>query len=490
MLGIEQFKKIQEYKALGISKLKVSEILNLSYKTVDNWWDRDEEYVYKFERDHEFILDNYRQYILEIIKTYPGINNTVILRKLKDDFKDFNLPNSTVFRYIKNLRSQTGYEKPKRRFIMQDVTEPAYQGQVDFGQYVMKTMYGNNIRVYFFVMMLSFSRMKFVYFSVESFTAKKVIEAHNYAFKYFGGRPQSVVYDQDKTMVVSENIGSIIFVKEFEKYIKDTGYSIYLCKGYDPQTKGKVENAVKFIKENFLVDRTYYGIDRLNAEYLAWLDRDGNGLISYVTKKVPRELFKKEANLLIKVYKKKNNDIKVLSLDKGAFEYEDNFYKVPLIGTKDGDIVRIEKIDDFILVYHVLTNDLICKHKLATGKGNVIPVKYEEDNMPNVEDELLSIYKGNNDVTHFLKRMREQKPRYVYGQCIRFISMRKYYTEDQILEAVKYCNAKDKCTMMELSSYLLYKHGEAIARKYIHNHVFKKYKETAQEIREALDGRS
>lgn len=72
--------------------------------------------------------------------------------------------------------------------------------------------------------------------------------------------------------------------------------------------------------------------------------------------------------------------------------------------------------------------------------------------------------------------MREKKPRYAYGQCRKFISMRKYYTEDQISEAVKYCNAKDKCTMMELSSYLIYKHGEAIAKKYIQKHVFKKYK--------------
>ncbi len=159
MLGIEQFKKIQEYRKLGISKLKVSEILTLSYKTVDNWWERDEEYFYKFERDHEFILDNYRQYLLEILKVYQGINNTVILRRLKDDFPDFKLPNSTFYRYVKNLRSQTGLENPKRRYIIQDVTEPAYQAQVDFGQYVLKSMYGNNVRVYFFVMMLSFSRM-------------------------------------------------------------------------------------------------------------------------------------------------------------------------------------------------------------------------------------------------------------------------------------------------------------------------------------------
>lgn len=51
MLGIEQFKKLQELKELGVSKLKVSEKLNLSYKTVCNWWDKDEEFFDKFQKN-------------------------------------------------------------------------------------------------------------------------------------------------------------------------------------------------------------------------------------------------------------------------------------------------------------------------------------------------------------------------------------------------------------------------------------------------------
>ena len=71
-----------------------------------------------------------------------------------------------------------------------------------------------------------------------------------YAFKYFGGRPQMLVYDQDKIMVISENVGDIIFVKEFEVYIKETGFSIYLCRGYDPQTKGRVQDTENNEKQN------------------------------------------------------------------------------------------------------------------------------------------------------------------------------------------------------------------------------------------------
>lgn len=56
MLGIEQFKKLQELKELGLSKLKVSEKLNLSYKTVCNWWDKDEEFFNSFKKNMNLFL--------------------------------------------------------------------------------------------------------------------------------------------------------------------------------------------------------------------------------------------------------------------------------------------------------------------------------------------------------------------------------------------------------------------------------------------------
>lgn len=93
-------------------------------------------------------------------------------------------------------------------------------------------------------------------------------------------------------MVVSENLGDVIFVKKFEDFIKETGFSIYLSKGYDPSTKGKVEKTVDFVKHHFLGGRLYYGIDRLNSEFLDCLDRVGNGIINDTTKKVPIDMLK------------------------------------------------------------------------------------------------------------------------------------------------------------------------------------------------------
>lgn len=106
---MQQFKKLQEFKKLGISKLKVLEKLNLSYKTVWNWWDRDEEFFNKFQKEHEFILDNYRQYIIEILKICPQINNTVLLRRIKDDFSDFDSPVATFIGMLKRLENKPDY---------------------------------------------------------------------------------------------------------------------------------------------------------------------------------------------------------------------------------------------------------------------------------------------------------------------------------------------------------------------------------------------
>ena len=431
--------------------MKASEKLGLSYKTAYTWWNKKDEEFISFQKQHEFMLDNYRQYLIEQIKICPQINNSLLLKRLQTDFSDFSIPPATFYRYIKKLREQTGLEKPKRSGAIRDEVSPGYEGQVDFGQYTMKTMYGYNIRVYFFCMVLSYSRMKFAFFSVNPFTAESTIKAHQYAFRYFGGRPQIIMYDQDRTLVVSENMGEVVFVKEFEEYIKETGFSVYLCHGYDPQTKGRIEKVVDSVKHDFLDGRIYYGIDRLNAECLAWLDGMGNGQLNSYTKKIPREMFQSEFGKLIKVYEKKNTDVVVLTPHHSAIEYKDNMYKLPEQSVKDNDRIRVERYDNTLLFYHALTNNLICKHQMPNGIGNVVSLP-ENMKTVSIEEELKLHYKNDKIALEFLQKMRQQKPRYVYPQCDRLRRMQKYYTDEQIHSGMVHCIDINVCTLMELSS--------------------------------------
>ena len=83
MLGTSQYKKIQKLKKIGLSKVKVSQQTNLSYKTICNYWNMNENYFINKLKEHEFILVNYRQYIIEILKICPQIIQSSINYKYK-----------------------------------------------------------------------------------------------------------------------------------------------------------------------------------------------------------------------------------------------------------------------------------------------------------------------------------------------------------------------------------------------------------------------
>lgn len=87
--------------------------------------------------------------------------------------------------------------------------------------------------------------------------------------------------------MVSENNGDIIYTEVFENYKNYAGFSIRLCRGHDPESKGKIESVIKYIKGNYLCYRTFYSISQLNSDGLKWLERRGNGQIHNSTKIVP-----------------------------------------------------------------------------------------------------------------------------------------------------------------------------------------------------------
>jgi len=70
------------------------------------------------------------------------------------------------------------------------------------------------------------------------------------------GAPE-LVFDQDSIVAVSENYGDIIYTYEFEKYRKLHRLTNYLCRKADPESKGKVESMVKYVKNNFLPNRFF-----------------------------------------------------------------------------------------------------------------------------------------------------------------------------------------------------------------------------------------
>jgi transposase len=122
---------------------------------------------------------------------------------------------------------------------------------------------------YFLRMVLSRSRYKYVLFSKEPFTSHTSIDAHEKTFGFLEGIPDTLVYDQGRVFMVDENNGDLILTDAFKSYQQQRGFRLHFCRKSDPQSKGKVENLVKYVKQNLLYNRTFVDIDLLNSEALA-----------------------------------------------------------------------------------------------------------------------------------------------------------------------------------------------------------------------------
>ncbi len=98
-------------------------------------------------------------------------------------------------------------------------------------------------------------------------------------------------------MVVDEYLGDVTFTSAFKQYIKSRSFKLYFFRKADPESKGKVENVVQYVKKNFLYNRLYSDLETLNTEAIAWLARTANHLVLNYIKKSPESEFMIEIKL-------------------------------------------------------------------------------------------------------------------------------------------------------------------------------------------------
>ena len=189
MISKEQFLTIKRLKQEGVPIAAIARRIGISEPTTRKWANMSEAGFDELKKDDIPYLDNYREFILSILRVCPQTRETNILYRLREEFPDFECRKTTFYKYMRKLREQTGFVQFTGRVTsLREESPPGYEAQVDFGQYRMKDMYGKPVRVYFFCMVLAYSRMHYVFFSRDPFTTKTAIQAHEYAFQYFGGR--------------------------------------------------------------------------------------------------------------------------------------------------------------------------------------------------------------------------------------------------------------------------------------------------------------
>lgn len=485
MISKEQFLAMHELRRQGVQIGRIAEQYMLDRSTVSRWLNMTEEEFDMHRQGKHNELEQYRGFILDLLRTCPQIRETNILFRLQEAFPEFSCKRTMFYTYMRKLREQAGLAQfPRRQISSRGEQPPGYEAQVDFGQFKMKDMYGMNVRVYFFCMVLSYSRMHFVYFSREPFNTTTAIEAHEYAFRFFGGRTQTIMYDQDKVFVVSENLGNIIFVPEFEEYVKRIGYSVVLCRPRDPQTKGRVEAFVKHVKVQFLEGRTYTGIDSLNSAALEWLDTSANAKTNSTRMREPRELFREESKHLIPVaFSVQKDVVNAVSFDN-MIKYQKTHYEMPHALVKKGELLRVVENDGLLMFYRVYDGSLIYKCNKSIEEGDVVTCTAERIDMESVGmTQLRKTFEHYDCYEAFMKGFQKSvAQRYKNTQSTYICSLAKVYSVEKTVEAMEYCIKVNLCTAIELSAYLMARYGMDKAKKTLPMSTFAYCKKRTLEI--------
>ncbi|WEG14500.1 IS21 family transposase [Pullulanibacillus sp. KACC 23026] len=436
------FKVRRIARKLGISRTTVYKYLELSPEEMSAWMASTKTRYKK--------LDPYEMLIQTWLSEHADLSASQIHDWLREKYPDLKVGESTVRGYVKELREKYGIPKVEEKRAYEAIPDPPMgkQAQVDFGQTIQKTLEGKEIRLYFISFVMSHSRFKYAEWLDRPFTTKDVIRTHENAFRFYGGIPHELVYDQDSLMVVSENSGDLILTGEFQAYREERKLVLHVCRKADPESKGRIENVVGFIKKNFAKNRVFGGIDQWNEQCIAWLERTGNGKVHNTTKKRPVEVFaleKQHLRLVTKEIVLSNVDSSITRTVRkdNTILYLSNRYSVPL-GTykKDKDVFIEVSDENHLLVREEKKGPVIADHIISQEKGGLIQDRqHKRDRTKGIPAYITSVSKQFEDAElayEFLTEVQRRYPRYIRDQ-LQLISKVLKSDSEFASEALKAC---------------------------------------------------
>ncbi len=363
MLNLGGWKMIRELKNSGMSVSAIAKQLKLDRKTVRKaiYSNASPKYVRAVSVS---ILDDYKSYIDDRLTKF-NLTSQRIHEELMD--QGYLGKYGVVNKYVQDKKSDY-----KTKATLRFETIPGEQAQVDWAY--LGDFYDQDkkkiIRLCCFLMILGFSRMRFIHF-FESDDSHNFLTGHNLAFEYFGGYTREVLYDNLKSVVLKRAFKQIDseFNKEFLEFSGFYGFKAVLAQPYRPQTKGKVENTVRFVRENFFNGSDFRSINEINQKSNEWLHKVNNR-IHGTTHEKPTERFKRENLIQIsgKLYDLSKIYYRKVQTDC-HFSFKANFYSCPMRFA--GKEVIVKEIDQNIFVYY--RDERIAFHSLEDKfKGGYI----------------------------------------------------------------------------------------------------------------------
>ena len=302
-------------------------------------------------------LDGYKEYITARLQEYP-LSAKRIYREIQE--RGFTGKYTIVKDFVREVRPKSTVPA-----VYRYETKPGIQSQVDWAECGRIDIDNESRKLYCFTMVLGYSRMRYVEFTLH-IDVHTLIQCHLNAFDYFGGYTKEILYDNMKQIVLKRAPVSSdsIWNPDFEDFFKHYGFIPRLCRPYRPQTKGKIENSVGFVKRDFLMGGEFHSFSDLNHQAQIWLARI-NSTIHGTTNEIPMERLSREGLKnydAVPPYHNIRNESRKISRDS-YISYLGNRYSVPYRFA--GRNCSLQVSGKTLTV--VIGRDVICTHEIRQG---------------------------------------------------------------------------------------------------------------------------
>jgi transposase len=287
MLRSGTIMKIREKAQAGMSAYAIGKEMGMSKNTARKYMERPDKAPPRITRPSK--LDEYKPYLHELMNS--GIFNCVVLlERLQAAGYDGGI--SIIKDYVHQFRPAK-----KLPAVQRFETLSGKQAQMDWGICQYEDRSGEVHKIPAFVMLLGYSRVKYVEFTSRC-DLSSLQRCMVNAFEYFGGVPETVLTDNMKTVVVGRESGKPIWNTQFASFAVDMGFVPKVCRVRSPQTKGKVERLVRYVKENFFPGRSFEDLGDLNRQALQWC-RSVDSKVHGTTGHIPLQELADEALLAL-----------------------------------------------------------------------------------------------------------------------------------------------------------------------------------------------
>lgn len=468
----QMYYSIHSMKNQGFSKRQVAEKLGIDFRTVSKYLaispeDFNETVLQKERRKN---LDLYEGIVTDWLLRHPDMSASQVLDWLKEHYQ-VSAAERTVRRFVEILRKKHSIPKTKstpRQYEAIEDPPMGQQMQVDIGMaWVFDAYKRNHTKLYCVAAVLSHSRYKWGLWYPRPLRTTQFIQALEICFETLGGMPNEIVFDQDRLLAVDENYGDIIFTKEFEAFRLSSGFRVYLCRGGDPESKGRIEAVVKYFKKGYAKNRQFVGIDIWNDDFEDWLGRTGNAKVHGTTKKIPAEVFKQE-RLYLKPVPSTTRSLdpivtRVVHKDNTIF-FDGNRYTVPTGTYSPGRQVAIDIDNDRIVIRDEFGDYIIAEHLLSKNKGELVRNNnHKRDtskNLDEIQNTLLKRLSVTEEAQLFLTQIRRLKPRYIRDQFLLIAKSLDCQSSIAINKALNYCLTHSLFSAVEFRNAVQYFEGK------------------------------